>query len=114
MDQTRGGMMAKPKKPKKGPSNSKKPANGDGTSPKRKLSFKELVKIYPSLGEGSTPAQRLKKLLKEARARGYKPRSPQEREKWIEENRGLLWRDDDEIDEFIAWVRRGREQGHYD
>lgn len=106
--------MAKQKKTKTGPSKTKKPANGDGTSPKRKLTFKQLVKLYPSLGEGPTPAERLEKFLKESRAKSPKRRTAEERQKWIEENRGVLWRDDAEIDEFVAWVKRCREQGFCD
>lgn len=89
-----------------------KPPSGSTT--KKRLTHAQLVKLYPSLANEPTPAQRRKKLLQEARARGIKPfKTEKELDQWIEEC-GELWESDQEIDEFLAWLRRGRKQGHYD
>src|SRR5262249_25545798 len=99
------------KKPKAVSKAAKKSRNGQPA--KKRISRKRLLELYPSLAEGPTPAQRLEKLIQEARARGVKPMTAEEHEQWIEQHRGI-WKDDEEIDEFIAWVHRGRKTGFYD
>jgi hypothetical protein len=67
--------------------------------------------IYPSLAQGPTSAERLAQFLENTKANGDRP--GQDMGELIEEFRDL-WPDDNEIDEFIAWVHRGRRRGWYD
>jgi len=64
---------------------------------------------YPSLAEGKTPQQRLEELLAEADARGIKP---------VDEAvllaMGEVWPDEENLDEFLTWLRQSRRSGRYD
>jgi len=64
---------------------------------------------YPSLAAGKTPQQRLEELLAEADARGIKP---------VDEAvllaMGEVWPDEENLDEFLTWLRQSRRSGRYD
>ena len=57
------------------------------------------------------PNASLRKLLRSARARGVKP--IKDFDKFLEEA-GKVWPEDEDIDEFIAWYRKGRQTGIYE
>lgn len=85
------------------------PARPRRTSPKREpRSTGRLKEMYPSLAEGPTPAQRLAKLLKEARARGVRPLTQADLDAM-----GDVWPPDEDLDEFLAWLRQSRREGRY-
>lgn len=68
----------------------------------------QLVRIYPSLSQHPTPAERRAELDKRMRARGITP---------IEDFDCYLlevadfWPEDETCDEFIAWLRALRREG---
>jgi len=67
---------------------------------------------YPSLLEGPTPAERLAKVLKGAEANGRRPMTEEDFEELM---RGPSpWPEEDDIDEFIAWLRESRRKGRYE
>jgi hypothetical protein len=72
-------------------------------------SRKSLAQIYPSLAHGPTPVERRDKLLREAHARGIKPMDDATLDAMAE-----VWPEDEDLDEFLAWLRKARRTGRYD
>jgi hypothetical protein len=89
-----------------------KPPRPPGTARVKQGSRISLAACYPSLAQGPTPAERLQRLLADARQRGCRPMTTEEFDRWIEEGRAI-WPEDEEIDAFVAWVRKCRQQGYY-
>lgn len=83
------------------------PRKSKTTAPKRKK-----TPPYPSLLQGPTPAERREALRKQAAERGVRPMTGEELEQLIEDHREI-WPDDEEIDEFIAWLHKARREGRY-
>ncbi len=65
--------------------------------------------IYPSLREGPTPAERLAALLAKARKRGLRPWTEEEFDRMLEGPSD--WPEDENLDDFLAWLRRLRREG---
>lgn len=57
-----------------------------------------------------TPAERRMELMQRATARGWKPMTPAEFREHLAKFRNL-WQNDQEIDEFIAWLHKSRKEG---
>jgi hypothetical protein len=68
---------------------------------------------YPSLVEGPAPQARLARLLAQNAPTQAMPMTEAELERFLDEYRDV-WPDEAEIDEFIAWVHKGRREGRYD
>ena len=58
-----------------------------------------------------TTKQRREHALREARAKGVKPIT--DFDKFLEEV-GDVWPEEENVDDFIAWYRKGRRTGKYD
>jgi hypothetical protein len=57
------------------------------------------------------PNARLRKFLESARAHGVKP--IKDFEKFLDEM-GDVWPEHENVDDFIAWYRKGRKTGRYE
>jgi hypothetical protein len=88
-------------------------AKPPGKKPGRKQSSRppKPAKLYHSLAQVPPPAERLNRFLREAMADGVRPSEDVNR---LVEKFGELWPTDREIEQFVAWVHRGRCQGWYD
>ena len=80
------------------------------TSSRRGRSKEALA--YPTLQIGSTPAERLAQLEAAAAARGLKPMTEEEFDRFIADHQDA-WPNGAELDEFITWVHRSRREGQY-
>jgi hypothetical protein len=60
------------------------------------------------LAQGPTPGERLGRLLRDAQARGIKPL-----DKAALEEMGTAWPEDEDLDEFLAWLYEARRTGRY-
>ena len=70
------------------------------------------AKTKPKRAAGKQkPNASLRKFLKSARAHGLKP--IKDFDKFLEEV-GDVWPPDENVDEFIAWYRKGRKTGRYE
>ena len=78
------------------------------TAPGKKA--KRSLRPYPSLAPVPTPAERLAEVEAQAAARGLKPMTEVEFDQYLEGFRDL-WPTDEEIDEFLAWLRKSRREG---
>jgi hypothetical protein len=90
-----------PSRPKRRPSEAP-PLSPDGKTPAERLAA--LLQ-----SDGKTPAERLGALLQEAAARGVRPL-----DEAALEAMGGGWPEDENIDEFLAWLYKSRRTGHYD
>jgi hypothetical protein len=66
-----------------------------------------------SLSEGPTATQRLAALEARAAARGYRPMTAAEFDRFLDDHRDL-WPDAAEVDAFVSWLHRSRRKGHFD
>jgi hypothetical protein len=67
------------------------------------------VVTLPKLkGRDMSPAARLSQLLRDAEARGIKPMD----EAGLEAM-GAVWPEDEDLDEFLTWLRQSRREGRY-
>jgi hypothetical protein len=62
-------------------------------------------------GSKPTPKQRLAQALREARAKGVKPIT--DFDKYLDEV-GDVWPEDENIEDFLAWLYKGRRTGKYE
>ncbi len=62
---------------------------------------------YPSLAQAPSAAQRLARLLKEAEEQGIKPLTEEDLD-----TMGEVWPEDESIEDFLAWQRESRREGH--
>lgn len=82
----------------KAPAVKKKPSNG------KRVPYSKTAKCI-------SPALRLAGVLKRARARGIKPMTAEQFDRYLDECRDL-W-PDKAIDDFLAWLRKSRREGRY-
>ena len=80
---------------------------------KSKTTSTKPRRLPRSLVEESTAAQRLAALEARAAARGYRPMTASEFDHFLDDHRDL-WPDTAEVDAFVSWLHRSRQQGHYD
>ena len=102
---TRISIMPARRKPT--PTGTKRPSNRPARS-QRPEPEGRLAELYPSLAEGPTPAERRANLLQQARARGLRPLTAE-----MLEAMGEVWPEAENVDEFLAWLRRSRQEGAY-
>lgn len=84
------------------------PRKSKTTAPKRKK-----TSPYPSLLQGPTPAERLARYRAENPNPKAGPMTEEEFDKFLEEV-GDVWPEEEDMDEFIAWLRKARRTGRYD
>lgn len=65
-----------------------------------------LMKLYPSLAAGLTPANRQAQLLERARLRGVAPATEDTLDAL-----GEVWPEDEDLDDFLTWLRETRREG---
>jgi hypothetical protein len=63
-----------------------------------------------SLAQGPAPAARLAELEKRAAERGIKP--VEDFDQFLEEV-GDVWPEEEDLEEFLAWLRKSRQEGRY-
>lgn len=80
------------------------------TAPKK--SRKKKPRTYSWLGKGLSPKARLGKLLERAAARGVRPMSEEEVNLFLDAHHGA-WPDQNEIEEFLSWLKKSRSEGRY-
>lgn len=73
---------------------------------RRKLPAKK-GKVRPVALEG-TPADRLRELLESAKKRGVRPM-----DEATLDAMGEVWPPDEDLDEFLSWLRKSRREGRY-
>ena len=69
---------------------------------------KTLSPPYASLAEGPPSAERLAALLEQSKAGGRRPMTAQEFDRFMQEPSD--WPADENIDDFIAWLRKRRRE----
>lgn len=84
----------------------RKPKASSQKKPARKT--RPLEELYPSLAKGPTPEERLAKLLQDAAAKGIKPWTAEEFDKYLEETSDGP---EDDMDGFDIWLRLTRSGG---
>ena len=72
---------------------------------------KEVVS-YPTLQGVPTAAERLAQLEAAAAARGLKPMTEEEFERFIADHQDA-WPNEAEVDEFVTWLHQCRREGRY-
>jgi hypothetical protein len=65
-----------------------------------------------SLRNGMTPADRLENHQKEARGNGHHPMTAAKFDEWMNGTEPG-WPEDENIDEFLAWLYKSRREGRY-
>jgi len=72
---------------------------------------KKAASSLPLQG-GPTPAERLAQLEAVAAARGLKPMTEEEFERFIADHQDA-WPNEAEVDEFVTWIHQCRREGRY-
>ena len=67
---------------------------------------------YPTLPGSLTPAERLAQIEAAAAARGLKPMTEEEFERFIADHQEA-WPNETEVDEFVTWLHQCRREGRY-
>ncbi len=60
-----------------------------------------------------TPKQRREQALREARAKGVKPMTEADFDKFLDEV-GDVWPEDENLEDFLAWLYKARRTGKYE
>ncbi len=63
---------------------------------------------YPSLKQSPTPAERRAAVERRLKERGVKPMDDATLDAM-----GEVWPEDEDLDEFLAWLRKARRDGRY-
>jgi hypothetical protein len=77
--------------------------------PKARPATPKPETLYPSLREGPTPAERLATLQAEAKKRGIRPLTAEDFDRLMDSPSN--WPVDEDMNEFLVWLRRLRREG---